>query len=173
MLKSLLTLAAGATLAVGAALPASAGTTPTTFTLTSGELSISVPESANLGSAAVDRATLAGQLGAVTVTYDRSGLSDGWTATASSSDFTTGAHTAAETIDSDQIDYNSGPATAETGSATFTPGTPGPLYPALTAFSASNTFGNNSCTWNPTLTVHVPAQAIAGVYSGTVTHSVS
>ena len=60
MLKSLLTLAAGATLAVGAALPASAGTTPTTFTLTSGELSISVPETANLGSAALGDGSLVG-----------------------------------------------------------------------------------------------------------------
>ena len=176
MHKSLLVGAAAATLAVGTALPAAAGTTgttATTFTLTSGGLSINVPSAANLGSAAVDSGTITGQLGAVTVTDDRSGLATSWTVTASSSDFTTGGSTAAETIDSDQINYAPGSPTAETGSATFTPGTAGPLYPARTAFYASNIIGNNSATWDPTLTVAVPAQAISGTYSGTVTHAVN
>jgi hypothetical protein len=35
------------------------------------------------------------------------------------------------------------------------------------------TTGNNFATWNPTVSITLPAQAVAGTYSGTITHSVS
>ncbi len=174
--KSVLAVVTGVTLAVAAALPAAAsttGNTTTTFALGGGGLSITVPASADLGNAPASSGTLVGTLGNVTVTDTRAGLATSWTVTVSSSDFTTGGGSAAETIDSDQVSYAPGGATAETGSATFAPGTPGPLYPARTAFSATNTIGSNSATWDPTLTVNVPAQAISGSYTGTVTHSVN
>jgi hypothetical protein len=42
-----------------------------------------------------------------------------------------------------------------------------------TAFTLTLGVGDNSATWNPTLIVSVPASAVAGVYTGTVTHSVA
>ncbi|MEV4295557.1 hypothetical protein [Microbispora rosea] len=33
--------------------------------------------------------------------------------------------------------------------------------------------GVNSAEWNPALVVNVPAQAVAGLYTGTVNHSVA
>jgi hypothetical protein len=42
-----------------------------------------------------------------------------------------------------------------------------------TAFSHPVATGNNSSTWAPTLVIAAPAAAVAGVYTGTVTHSVS
>jgi hypothetical protein len=78
-------------LALGAlALPAAADTTTTTFTLSGGALSISVPASKNLGSAATGASSLSSQLGTVTVTDDRGALAGCWTATVASTDFTTG-----------------------------------------------------------------------------------
>jgi hypothetical protein len=47
------------------------------------------------------------------------------------------------------------------------------LSASRTAFSASATVGNNTTTWNPTLVVTLPSDAVAGLYSGTVTHSVA
>ena len=34
-------------------------------------------------------------------------------------------------------------------------------------------WGNNTASWNPTVAVHVPAQAVGGTYDGTLTQSVS
>ena len=42
-----------------------------------------------------------------------------------------------------------------------------------TAVTATLIVGNNTVSWSPTITVHVPAGAVAGTYSGTITHSVS
>jgi hypothetical protein len=32
--------------------------------------------------------------------------------------------------------------------------------------------GNNSASWNPTITVAIPAGTVAGAYSAVITHSV-
>ena len=45
------------------------------------------------------------------------------------------------------------------------------LSSPATAFTLG--VGNNSATWDPTLIVAVPAAAVAGIYTGTVTHSVA
>ena len=39
--------------------------------------------------------------------------------------------------------------------------------------SATNVTGNTTATWNPIITVTVPPTAIAGLYTATITHSVS
>jgi hypothetical protein len=160
------------------ALPAHADTTTTTFTLSAGLLSISVPVSADLGSAATGSASLSSQLGAVTVTDARGALGEIWTATVSATDFTTGAASSNETIAKASVSYWSGTATAATGTAVRVPGqlaagNAQSLSTARTAFSASATVGNNTTTWNPTLVVTIPAAAVAGTYTGTVTHSVA
>jgi hypothetical protein len=160
------------------ALPARAAATTTTFTLATGSLSISAPASSDLGTGSTGAGTLSAQLGSVTVTDTRGALLGTWTASVSSTDFTTGGATANETIAKGQVTYWSGVATATSGTAVFTPGQAAALNAqalstSRTAYSAATIVGNNSASWNPTLTVNVPAAAVAGTYSGTVTHSVA
>jgi hypothetical protein len=38
--------------------------------------------------------------------------------------------------------------------------------------TATGITGNNSATWNPTITVTVPGGMATGVYAATITHSV-
>ena len=33
--------------------------------------------------------------------------------------------------------------------------------------------GNTTATWNPLINIHIPATAIGGTYTATMTHSVS
>jgi hypothetical protein len=157
---------------------ATSGDTTTTFTLTAGALSITTPASASLGSAATGSATTSAQLGAVQVSDARGALLGTWTGSVSSTDFTTGGATANETIAKASVDYWSGAATASSGTGVFTPGQLTALLKVTlgasrTAFSASAVVGNNSATWNPTVIVNVPAAAVAGTYSGTITHSIA
>lgn len=177
---------AGSVLAASPALAApcaTAGCTDVTFTLTAaGGLSISVPDTSlaavALGSTAAGATTITNTLGAVTVTDQRGALGAAWTSTVSSTDFTTGAGSANETVTKSLVDYYSGPATSFTGLAALTPGqalaaAKQALSSSRTAFAAAATVGNNSATWNPTLVVNVPAQAVVGTYAGVVTHSVA
>lgn len=172
----IMALAAVATV-FGPAPAALAADTPTTFGITAGGLGVAVPASANLGSASPGASATA-QLGTVTVTDDRAALTAAWTATVSATAFTTGAATPAETIANTAVSYWSGPATATNGTGTATPGQANAgaavvLSTGQTAFTWSAGNGNNSAAWNPTLVVAIPATAVAGTYSGTVTHSVA
>ena len=168
--------AGAAALLVLAALSAASGDTNTTFTVTSGLLSISSPSSKALG-AGGPNGTITSQLGAVTVSDARGALNGSWTAAVSATDFTTGGGTA-ETIPKANVSYWSGLATASSGIGVFTPGqataaNAQALGVSRTAFSATAVIGNNSVTWNPTIVVNVPAAAVAGDYAGVITHSVS
>lgn len=174
--------AAGLVLAAGAvAGPAGAvtsGDTTTTFVVSGGALSITVPASTVTLGTAAPGGTITSQLGAVQVTDLRALLTAAWGATVTSTSFTTGGGTPAETVPNTAVAYWSGIATATTGTATFTPGEAAAnnavaLGASQPAYSASAGVGDNSATWNPTLIVSVPAQAVAGTYSGTVTHSVA
>jgi hypothetical protein len=177
--KTFLPIAAAVVAVTGfATAPASAaptGDTSTTFDVNAGTLDITVPATATIGSGAPGT-TISGQLGAVTVSDTRATDPADWEATVTSTDFTTGAATAAETVAATDVDYSSGPATATTGNGTFTPSlTPAPLdnTTPLTAFTHTGGTGVNSATWNPTLAIHVPLANVAGTYTGTVTHSVA
>ena len=159
------------TVAIGG--PAEASDTTTTFALTGGSLSISAPSSAAFDPAATGSTTVSGNLGNVTVTDNRGTLLGTWTASASSTDFTTGGATAAETVGKANVAYASGLGTS-TGVGVFA----GSLVPSMTAgnhtvFTGTGVTGNNSVTWNPTITISLPGSAVAGTYSGTITHSVS
>ncbi|HEU5425331.1 MAG TPA: RICIN domain-containing protein [Actinocrinis sp.] len=140
-------------------------------------LSVSVPASANLGSSAPGN-TLSAAVGQVTVSDQRLISNAGWTATVSATSFTTGGHSQAETITSASLSYWSGPSTASSGTATLTPGQPTaataqPLGASITAFSSSAGNGHiTSASWNPSLNVAIPAAAVAGTYTGTITTSV-
>ncbi|MEW1821576.1 hypothetical protein AB0323_12420 [Arthrobacter sp. NPDC080031] len=163
-------------LLVSPAGPAEAADTTTTFQVSGGALSVSAPATKDLGTGAA-AGTLTAQLGNVTVTDSRAQLGASWTATVSSAGFTNADVGQAAPITT--VTYASGTATATSGLATFLPGQISPAVPAaltstgITAFSASAATGNNSATWNPTVVVSIPAQAIAGHYTGTITHSVS
>src|SRR5579863_4263496 len=145
--------------------------TTVTFTVTTGALSMTAPVSAVLGSGAPGT-TISGALGAVTVTDDRALLSASWTSTASSTDWTTGGATPAETIPATDVGYDPGSITT-TGTITAT-GTPVTLSsdpaPVVTGTAG---VGNNTATWNPAVSVAVPAAAVGGAYAGTITQSVS
>jgi alpha-tubulin suppressor-like RCC1 family protein len=137
-----------------------------------GFLTVSAQESATLppvppGSASSE------QLGTVTVTDNRGEDSTAWTATVASTSFT-----GPETIPASSISYWSGPTTAFSGPGTFIPGQPTAvnavdLSTTRTAFSMTGGSGVNSASWDPTLSVSVPASAVGGAYTATVTTSVS
>jgi hypothetical protein len=154
--------------------------TTVTFTVTSaGTLSMTAPDSVNLGTGAVGD-TISGVLDltgpGVTVTDDRALDAASWTVTASSSDWTTGAGTTVETIPAADVTYDPGTITT-TGVITAT-GTTIALHnspvPALdnTVVAGTDGIGDNSANWNPTIAVAVPAGAVAGDYTGTLTQSV-
>jgi uncharacterized repeat protein (TIGR01451 family) len=137
-----------------------------------GVLSISVPASADLPAAAPG-GTVSGSLGAVRVTDNRAGLA-GWTATASSTDFTSGDGTTAETIPVRDAFYLISGLSSTTGSAAFTWTPATNLSAAAQAVVvATNVAGDNSATWNPLIQIAVPSGAAVGAYSGIITDSVS
>ena len=149
--------------------------TPTTFSITAGEMALTVPVSADLGTVAIGAASVQAQLGAVEVSDQRASTDGGWTASVVSSDFGIGTTpTPAETIPAADVAYTSGSATATTGTGTFTPGgSAGAIDTAQTAFSAASEVGAATVTFNPTITVTLPSAVVAGDYSGTITHSLA
>jgi hypothetical protein len=154
------------------------------FTVTTGALSITAPVSVALGSGAPGT-TISGPLGggvlgpSVVVTDDRALLTAASTATASAGSWTTGGGTPAETIPVSDIGYAVGSVTT-TGTITAT-GTNLPAGTALGDLSGAPEavvtgtagVGDNTAGWNPTISVAVPASAVGGVYTGTLTQSVS
>lgn len=155
------------------ALPASAADTTATFTVAAGGLAITVPATANLGAMTVG-ATTSASLGVVRVDDTRGALLGTYKATVSGTDFTTGGATAAETIPVGNIAYTGGVVT-RTGTvvcasllvAAALSGT------AQDAMNATGATGTNSCAWNPTIAVTLPAATVAGTYTGLITHSVA
>jgi alpha-tubulin suppressor-like RCC1 family protein len=169
----------GTTYAVTVTVTATTGAAPSAPVTVRpvGFLSISAPPSATLP-AAPPGTTTSGRLGTVTVTDNRALGGAAWTATVTGTAFTTGSGTTAETIPLRLITYWSGPATATSGTGTFTPGQPAAadavdLTVGRPAFSLAGGGGVNSASWNPTLAVRVPAGAIGGSYVATITESVS
>ena len=141
-------------------------------------VAITVPSSANLGSVPSGTASLSARLGTVTATDSGTlFLLPSFTASVTATNFTTGAGSAAETIPKASISYWSGPATASSG-GTAVPGQLTALQAVTlaqsrTAFSSSGLLSNLSTSWNPTIVINIPAAAVAGTYTGTITHSVA
>jgi hypothetical protein len=174
--RALIVVATAGALSLGMVLPASAqttGGTPATITVTGGALSITVPTgTANLGtrSNTVGGGTISGPLGAVQVSDARSAAAgSGWSATVISTAFTPPAGPA---IAASAVSYNAG-AITKVGTATYTANNPGDLTAVVPAVTASGITGDNSATWNPTISVVVPGGTAAGVYAATITHSVA
>ena len=177
--------AAGIVLAPGVASAATAGPavlayssdpsvgppTTVTFTVTAGDLGMTAPDSADLGNG-LPGATISGPLGPVVVTDDRALLTAAWTATASSTNWTTGAASSAETIPAGDVGYDPG-TVSKLGTITAT-GTPitlsGTAAPVVTGTAG---VGDNTASWNPAIALTVPAFVVAGGYSAILTQSVS
>jgi hypothetical protein len=168
--KFLLLAGSFATLAAAITLSAGAGTIAT-FTLTAGALSISAPTgTVALGPSQVATAgshTFSGLLGTVTVTDDRGGAT-GWVASVISTAFTgDAAQTAVAALN---VHYVPGTITVSGVVATT------PVTTNLTGVSPvvnGTSTGLAWASWNPTVSVVVPAGAAAGTYSATITHSVA
>ncbi|SNT12615.1 hypothetical protein SAMN05421812_103280 [Asanoa hainanensis] len=153
------------------AAPGPTATTGITFQITAGGLTITAPASVDLGNG-VSGGTVAGSIGPVQVVDQRGLLVAAWTATVSSTAYTTGGGTAAETIPNSAATYTPGLPTGTTGVPVPVAGLPGTLASPRTAYTAT-AVGSNSVTWNPNLSIAIPAAAVVGTYTGTVTHSVA
>jgi hypothetical protein len=171
--RALLLACAAGVLTLGVAGPACAAETSATVTVTGGALSITVPVSAgNLGTRenTVSGGTISGQLGEVQVSDARAAAAgSGWVATVISTAFTPPS---GPTIGAAAVGYTAG-AITKVGTATFTANNPANLTGVVAAVTATGITGDNSATWDPTINVFVAGGMAAGVYSGTITQSVS
>ena len=141
-------------------------------------VSVTVPANSNLGSASTGTATLTAQLGSVTASAGGI-LGVQVTANVSCSDFKTGSGSAAETISKNNVFYWSGPASVTGLLASVTPGQPTSADQVSCATSHQADWAAAglgllavSTSWNPTIIIHLPASAVVGTYTGTVTHTV-
>lgn len=169
--RPLTTIAATAAVLTAMALPAGAQATTTTLTLTAGLLTVSAPSTTvSLGSAAAGVGTVSGALGTVAVTDARGALVVAWNAKAISTGFVNGT----TTIPAASVSYASGAGTITSGTPVLVPSLVpvADLTTAKTVMTAT-AVGSNGASWNPTVSVAIPAAAIAGTYTATITHSVS
>ena len=169
MRKFLLLTALVATVSAAIALPASA-TTPATFDLTAGGLSISAPTSSvSLGTQTVSNSssTITGSLGTVTVSDQRGGATT-WVASVISTAFTPPSGPADP---ASNVSYAAGTITA---SALVVPVAvaAADLTGVSTVVTGTST-GISTASWNPTISVFVPANFAPGQYSATITSSVA
>ena len=184
-MRARLTLAAGtAALALAgsvfAASPALADTasdtTDVTFTLAAGALSIDAPLSKDLGSVGTSAtaSVIGGALGNTTVTDARGGLLTAFTVTLTSSDFTTGAAGTDETISGATVTAYSGVVNhtnamgVEVETSSAAPVLSGAAITSLTGYS-----GTDVATYNPTISIPIPATKVAGDYAGVITQTVT
>ncbi|MFG2694653.1 hypothetical protein [Kitasatospora sp. NPDC048407] len=141
--------------------------TTVTFVVTSGALTLSVPASATLGSGAPGT-TISSPIGPCTVTDDRALLSASWTVTAAETNFANGT----QTIPASDATYTVGSVTT-TGTITVTTTNVTLSNAAQTVLTGTAGVGDNTATWDPTVSVNVPASAVGGLYTGTLTQSVA
>jgi hypothetical protein len=147
------------------------GNTSVTFAITAGDLTVTVPATANLNPG-LPGTIITDDLGTVTVTDNRALLAASWTVTASSTNFITGTGSPDETIPVGDITYHPGTVSTigtitATGTTRTLSGTP------QTVVAGTAGIGNNTASWDPGIAIHVPAAAVNGTYTGTITHSVS
>jgi hypothetical protein len=178
--KIIASATAGAALIMLAAGPATAADTTTTFTLTGAGLSVSAPSAAVLSaSTLIGVNSLSAALGNVVVTDSRGTLNGSWTAQAASTAFTTPGGGANRTIANTNVFYWSGVATPTIGHIAVPVGQQlttlqkVALDSAKDAVVTAGVIGTAAVTWNPTVEIAVPTNALAGTYTGTITHSVA
>ena len=152
--------------------PAAAEDTAATITITGGALAITVPvDAGSLGSRAntVGGGVISGPLGQVQVSDGRSApAGSSWIASVISTAFTPSAGPA---IAASAVGYTAG-TVVKVGTANYAANDPTSLTGVAPVMTATGITGDNSATWNPTISVVVPGGMAAGVYSATITHSV-
>jgi hypothetical protein len=152
------------------AVPPAGAATPVSFTLTAGVLAISAPTtSVSLGSqvASANQSTMSGQLGNVTITDQRGGTTT-WTASVISTAFTP---TAGPADPASNVSYAAG-AMSDSATVVATAVNASDLTGVATVVTGAST-GISSATWDPTISVIVPADFAPGVYTATITSSVA
>lgn len=164
-----LAIAASATLVGSIALPASAApvtdTTDTTVTVSAGVLGIAAPATATLP-AVVPGKTTTVALDEVVVTDLRAGEA-GWVTSVILTDLTgTGG-----TIPASAASYTTDVAN-KSGTVTLAETSSSDLSVLAPVQTASAVTGNHTATWNADLNLAAPADALAGEYTATLTHSV-
>ncbi|MGF7236752.1 MAG: hypothetical protein ACQSGP_17585 [Frankia sp.] len=150
---------------------AQAASTDTTFDLTGGTIDISAPAGpVSLGSVAVTSTTVGGSFGTVAVTDNRGDDPAAWSAQVSSTNFVSGTHF----IPAADAAYATGTLTT-TGSGTFTPTDLAGLNSnPFTVAALTGGSGDNTASWNPTITVTLPHPgAVAGTYTATIVHALA
>lgn len=154
--------------ALWVATPAGAST-PASFTLTAGGLSISAPTSSvSLGTQAAlpTDSTMSGPLGLITVIDQRGGVTT-WTASVISTAFTPGVGPADP---ASNVSYAAGGFTVANVVATAVPG---PNLTGVSIIATGASTGISTASWDPTISVVIPASLAPGVYTATITHSVA
>jgi hypothetical protein len=144
--------------------------TPMSFTLTAGALSMSTPTAnADLGSevASTSSSTMSGALGVVTVTDQRGGTTT-WTASAIATAFTPSGGPADP---ASNVSYAAGTIT-QSATVVATAVNASNLTGTSTVVTGAST-GISTASWNPTISVIVPANFAPGVYLATITQSVA
>lgn len=153
---------------------ATAEDTPVTLEVTGGGLGITVPAGpVNFGSTTVSSSPqmVTSQLGDVAVTDQRGGTA-GWTVTAQAVDFMGPNNTTISMSAPNSSTYHA-PQANVIGTATVIPSDLSPMYPPGPVQTATGVSGTNSANWNPTISITVPANSLAGTYTSTIAHSVS
>lgn len=155
-----------ALLPVGSAMAVPTDTTEATFTLAGGSLVVTPASDADLGDGAPGAASVSGSLGTVTINDSR-GSTAGWVVSAASTTFVDGAGST-----STDVSYDAGSATSHTGIVSALSAGSTSIVEAAPVAGGSDASGNNTAAFDPTLTVSLPARALAGDYTGTVTTSI-
>jgi hypothetical protein len=175
-----LTSTAASAAVMSPALPSNSVPTTVTFTVGSGLLTITAPDAVSLGTATgttdtgLPGSTVHGTMGDTVVTDNRALLDATWTATALSTTFTTGTSTPDEIIPVAAASYDPGAITETAGNFLSAPvGTPITLSGTPQTVVAANADGDNVATWDAALAVAIPSTAVLGLYTGTLTQSVS
>lgn len=148
---------------------AATGDSAATVAVAGGDLSIAVPATLTLNSTGPGVAAT-GTLGTVTVT-DATASTAGWDTSITLTDFTS-LVTDSPTIPATGFLYNASPAVvtgAGAGTVTATPNVAGGATAAVV--QSATALGNNVATWTADVTLEIPANALAGDYTATLTHS--
>jgi hypothetical protein len=118
--------------------------------------------------ASVSSHTFSGPLGTVTVTDERGGATT-WVASVISTAFT--PDNAAAAVPAIDVHYVPGTITVSASVLATAPATLDltGVSPVVNGTSTAI----STASWNPTISVSVPANSAAGTYSGTITHSIA
>ncbi|WP_162942832.1 hypothetical protein [Cryobacterium soli] len=151
--------------------------TEATVTVAGGSLSITVPDSVDFGEVAPiqtnDPDSLASSqvaLRGTAITDTRAGT-EGWEVTYSVTPFVNTTTGEALPIDNFFVNPNTTDGVPN-GVLTVQPGNPS-TGATGTIYSAYNVHGNNDAAWTTYLTLKIPANALAGEYTGTFTQSIT